>query len=320
MRHQIPAALKITIIGLLIMLVVQPAFTWWDDGHMLINRTAALKVPKSMPGFMRKAAERIAYLGPEPDRWRERSEFSLKNSQEPDHFIDLERVADIPELPPARYDFYRLLYAKRVAAKDHGEDFLPEKVGTQPYITIEIYERLKVAFREYRRLQQQNLSTQGVEANIVFYAGWLGHYVADGSNPLHTTIQYNGWIGENPNGYTTSKELHAEFEGRFVARTIGEMEIAGLIHDPVRLRDPWHDYLHYLHESNKLVEKIYQIEKAGGLKDTGTPESREFLRERLAAGAQMLLNLWYTAWEESAVPLPPRTPPPATTPTGVEKK
>jgi len=25
----------------------------------------------------------------------------------------------------------------------------------------------------------------------------------------------------------------------------------------------------------------------------------------------MLLNLWYTAWEESAKPLPPRTPPPA---------
>jgi hypothetical protein len=301
---RISAPLRITAAILLVILVIQPAFSWWDNGHILINRTAALKIPDSMPGWMRKAADRIAYLGPEPDRWRERSEISLKDSQEPDHFIDLERVSDIPELPPGRYDFYRLLYAKRVAAKDHGEDFLPEKVGTQPYITLEIYDRLKVAFRDYRRLQQQKLPTDAVEQNIVFYAGWLGHYVADGSNPLHTTIQYNGWTGDNFNGYTTSKELHAEFEGRFVTRTIDQMEIANLIHAPVRLQDPWHDYLQYLRDSNKLVEKVYQIEKAGGLTDSGTPESREFLRHRLAAGAQMLLNLWYTAWEESALPPP----------------
>jgi hypothetical protein len=78
------------------------------------------------------------------------------------------------------------------------------------------------------------------------------------------------------------------------------------VHDPVRLQDPWHDYLQYLRDSHNLVEKVYQMEKAGEFKDSGTPESREFLRRRLAAGAQMLLNLWYTAWEESAQPVPPR--------------
>ncbi|MGZ4817214.1 MAG: nuclease, partial [Terriglobales bacterium] len=277
----------------------------------LINRTAALKVPASMPSFMRLAAERVAYLGPEPDRWRERSEFSLKNSQEPDHFLNMELVADVPDLPQGRYDYYRLLYAKRVAAKKNGDEFLPETVGTQPYITIEIYDRLKVAFREYRRMKQQNLSTEAVEQNAVLYAGWLGHYVADGSNPLHTTISYDGWVGPNPNGYTTQKGIHAEFEGRFVTRTLDQMEIASLVQDPVRQKDPWHDYLQYLRDSNHLVEMVYQLEKAGELKDTGTAESRQFLRQRLAAGAQMLLNLWYTAWEESALPVPPRSPTPA---------
>jgi hypothetical protein len=304
-RLRIPAAL------LLAILVIQPAFSWWDNGHILINRTAALKAPNSMPPFMRAAADRIAYLGPEPDRWRERSEYSLKNSQEPDHYINLELVADIPELPRGRYDFYRLLYAKRVAAKDLGDDFLPEKVGTQPYITMEIYDRLKVAFREYRRMKQQNLPTVGVEQNAALYAGWLGHYVGDGSNPMHTTVSFDGWVGPNPNGYTTAKGIHAEFEGHFVTRVLDKMEIASLVHDPVRLQDPWHDYLQYLRDSNKLVEKIYQMDKAGEFKDSGTPESREFLRQRLAAGSQMLLNLWYTAWEESALPVPPRSPIPA---------
>ncbi len=297
---------RIVLAVLLALVFIQPALSWWDNGHELINRTAAMKAPDSMPPFLRAAAARLAYLGPEPDRWRERSEYPLKNFQEPDHYLDMELIADIPELPQARYDYYRLLYSKRIAAKKNGDEFLPETVGTQPYITMEIYDRLKVAFREYRRLREQKLPTDAVEQNIVFYAGWLGHYVADGSNPLHTTISYNGWIGPNPNGYVTAPGIHAEFEGHFVTRVLGQMDIASLVHDPVRLQDPWHDYLRYLRDSNKLVEKVYQMEKAGELKGTGTPESREFLRQRLAAGAQMLLDLWYTAWEESAQPVPPR--------------
>ncbi len=285
----------------ILLLAPSPAVAWWDTGHVVINRVAAQKVPSSMPGFLRKAADRVAYLGPEPDRWREKTEFSLKNSQEPDHYIDLERVADIPELPEGRYDFYRLLYAKRIAAKEHSEDFLPERVGLQPYITMEIYGRLKVAFREYRRLKTAGLPTKDVEKNIVLYAGWLGHYVADGSNPLHTTIHYNGWVGENPRGYTTSKDFHGDFEGRFVERNLSKLEFTERIKEPTRLHNPFRDYLQYLWDSNHLVERVYELEKAGLLKND-SPEAVEFVGNRFAAGAQMLLNLWYTAWEESAQP------------------
>ena len=290
----------------LIAFFVQNAGAWGDIGHMLINRAAAEKVPASMPQFLKQAAARIEYLGPEPDRWRNPIEASLKNAQEPDHFIDLERVADIPQLPPGRYDFYRLLYAKKLASKDHSDDYMPDKVGLQPYITTEIYQRMVVAFREYRRLQKENKPTGGVEQNIVFYAGWLGHYVGDGANPMHTTIQYNGWVGDNPNGYTTAKNVHYEFESGFVQRIQQQLTITDLVKEPVRLQHPFEDYVAYLRASNGMVEKSYQLEKAGGFKETGTPEGREFVRQRLAAGAQMLLNLWYTAWEESAVPLPER--------------
>jgi hypothetical protein len=290
----------------LIAFFVQNAGAWGDIGHMLINRAAAEKVPASMPQFLKQAAARIEYLGPEPDRWRNPIEASLKNAQEPDHFIDLERVADIPQLPPGRYDFYRLLYAKKLASKDHSDDYMPDKVGLQPYITTEIYQRMVVAFREYRRLQKENKPTGGVEQNIIFYAGWLGHYVGDGANPMHTTIQYNGWVGDNPNGYTTAKNVHYEFESGFVQRIQQQLTITDLVKEPVRMQHPFEDYVAYLRASNGMVEKSYQLEKAGGFKETGTPEGREFVRQRLAAGAQMLLNLWYTAWEESAVPLPER--------------
>jgi hypothetical protein len=303
--------------------LLQQAFGWGDEGHRAINRAAASKLPANMPVFLRRAGERIEYLGPEPDRWRHREEFALKNSQEPDHFIDLERIADVPELPQGRYAYYKLLFEKRAAllvrqsgSRSQGpaaalneagmaspDDLLPERVGLQPYAALEVYDRLKVAFREYRRLKTQGQKTDAVEQNIVFYMGWLGHYVGDAANPLHTTIKYNGWVGENPNGYTTDHRIHWTMEGPFVAANLAQMPLIDSLKPPAKLQNPWQDYLAYLWNSHALVEKCYQFEKAGGFIGTGTIESREFIRRRLAAGAQMLLNLWYTAWLESETPV-----------------
>ena len=288
----------------LVLIQSDTAFGWGNEGHTAINRVSAQKIPAPMPQFLRAAVGEIAYLGPEPDRWRSATEFALKNAQEPDHFIDLERVSWLDPLPRGRYEFYRKLYEKRAAATENPDDYLPEHVGLQPYITMEVYGRLKAALREYRQRRAAHQPTQAVQRAIIFYAGWLGHYVADGSQPLHTTIQYNGWVGANPNGYTTEHKIHAQFETAYVAANITDKDFSSLVKSPARVEDPFAGYLAYLQESHTLVEKIYALEKAGGFTGKGSPEAFEFTRQRLAAGSQMLLNLWYTAWMESAVPVP----------------
>jgi hypothetical protein len=304
----------ITLALIVIVFVqAQPAAAWGNEGHTYINRVAAEKIPAAMPRFLRRAAAEIAYLGPEPDRWRNPAEFALKNAQEPDHFIDLERVWWLDPLPPGRYEFDRKLYEKRTAAPDHADDYLPEHVGLQPYITMEVYGRLKAAFREFRRIQAAHYPTQAVQQAIIFYAGWLGHYVADGSQPLHTTIHYNGWVGPNPNGYTTEHGIHSKFETAYVAANITPKDFAGFVNSPQRLDDPFARYVAYLRDSNTMVENVYSLEKAGGFTGKGTPAAFDFTTHRLAAGSQMLLDLWYTAWLESAVPVPEHAPPaPAT--------
>ena len=294
------------------------AVAWGNEGHTYINRVAAEKISADMPQFLREAVGEIAYLGPEPDRWRSPSEFALKNAQEPDHFIDLERVSWLDPLPQGRYEFLRKLYEKRAAATDHPDDYLPERVGLQPYITMEVYGRLKSALREYRQLRAAHKPTDDVQQAITFYAGWLGHYVADASQPLHTTIQYNGWVGPNPNGYTTEHHIHGQFESDYVRANITARDFAPLVKAPERLNDPFADYIAYLKSSNSLVENVYRLEKAGGFTGKGTPEAFEFTTRRLAAASQMLLNLWYTAWLDSAMPVPEHSParqaePPPTT-------
>src|ERR1700722_13389235 len=220
---------------MLVALVVfqsQAVLAWGNEGHTYVNRVAAEKIPVSMPRFLRRAVVEIAYLGPEPDRWRSPTEFALKNSQEPDHFMDLERVDWLNPLPRGRYEFYQKLYEKRAATTDHPDDYLPERVGLQPYIVMEIYGRLVVAFHQYRELGEQHKSTEPAERSAIFYAGWLGHYVADGSQPLHTSIQYNGWVGPNPNGYSTEHGIHALFESAYVAKNITARDFAALVHRP----------------------------------------------------------------------------------------
>ena len=284
----------------LVCALAQPhaARAWGNEGHRLINRLAASTLPAGVPAFLRSeaAVNEIEYLGPEPDRWRSAAEPELSAAQAPEHFIDLEPADALGPLPRQRLDFEAKVFAA-------GER--PEKIGLQPWETTEVWERLKAAMREYRRLAAAGQDTRGVEAAAIFYAGWLGHYVGDGSQPLHTTIRYNGWTGPNPNGYTTGHQIHWQFEGPFVAANLHEPEVRAKMTGAKPIEgDPFASYVAYLRHTNSCMEKVYQLEKAGGFVGAGTAESREFTAERLAAGASMLRDMIYTAWLESAKPVP----------------
>jgi hypothetical protein len=172
-----------------------------------------------------------------------------------------------------------------------------------------MYERLKVAFREYRNLKKEHKSTRPAELEAVYCAGVLGHYVGDASQPLHATIYYNGWFGDNPNGFTTRKTVHYQFESDFVAKNVKPTDFEKLVAPPQSIADPFSDYLAYLRQSNGLVVQLYTLDKDHAFENQGAPAGKEFVARRLAAASQKLVNLWYTAWLESAKEVPPYVPP-----------
>ena len=298
-------AVRIAVaVTLLPVMLVQQGLAWGKDGHRMINRLAGEALPSDVPKFLRShdAVTALEYYGPEPDRWKSAGEPELNAAQSPEHFLDLEYADLVGELPRRRYDYIRAL---AYAQKSHVDLALtPEKVGLLPYQATEVWERLKSAMRDYRALKEQHADTKPVECEIVFLAGWLGHYVADGAQPLHTSIQYNGWTGANPNGYTTEHKIHAQFESTFVSVNVKAAEVKPLIAaKPVVLGDVFTDFVAYLRHSNSLMEKTYQLEKAGGFTGAGTPEGKAFAEERLAAGATELRDMIYTAWVKSADPV-----------------
>jgi hypothetical protein len=303
---RLPNIARVAVASALIPLfATQPAWAWGVDGHQFINRAAAQFLPADVPMFLRDASalDAMEYLGPEPDRWRNKAEEDLSAEQAPDHFIDLEYAELVGPLPKKRYDFIRALIAAQPGTPNI--QLTPEKVGQQPWMVEEVWEKLKVDLREYRKLAAAHKATKADELAVLYDAGWLGHYVGDGSMPLHTTIQYNGWTGSNPNGYTTEHHIHSQFESNYVHANIKYAEVAKLVADskPAVIDNEWAQYLDYLHHSHSLVEKTYQIEKAGGFNDAGTPDGRTFTDERLAAGAIELRNLIYSAWVHSADPV-----------------
>jgi len=286
---------------LLTLLVPDVTFAWGGDGHHIINRLAVTNLPADVPAFFRSdaAIQEIEYLGPEPDRWRSRAEPELSNAQAPEHFLDFEPADAIGPLPHNRLDFEAAVFA-------HGDR--PDKIGLQPWETVEVWQRLKAALREYRALSAAKQNTLPVEQAAIFYAGWLGHYVGDGSQPLHTTINYDGWtMKANPNGYGAGHGIHSRFESTFVAANVTAAEVEKKMTAPRAIPgDIFDSYVAYLRHTATQIDAVYTFDKQGAFDTAVTPESRAFATERVAAGASELRDLIYTAWIQSANPVPER--------------
>ena len=287
--------LVVVLAAALLYPVVMPgsSHAWGDEGHRWINLVAAQRLPSDMPAFFRNSATRLSFLGPEPDRWRDAKELfsALREVNGPDHFIDMDKRENFAELPNDRYRYGDWLRAQ-------GKD--PKDIGYLPYSILEGYQRIQVMFRLWRDPQHARDREQ-IEQNIVYYAGVVGHYVADGCQPLHTTIHYNGWSTSLNPDLNTREPLHWRFESEYVKAQIKPEDVGGMVSTAQQLRDPFSDIMNFLFESHRQVPELYRLDKMARWHATnGSPQSKEFVSKRLAAGSQMLANLWYTAWVNSA--------------------
>ena len=324
MKLKMPA---LTVAGaVFIQLAAQNIFAWDYEGHHAINELALAALPPDFGIPLTPALKtRIEYLAGEPDRWRNISDPPLKNENGPDHYIDLE---DLPlygltpeTLPVMRYDFAADIARARA---EHPEKFPPidpdgdadhtrELSGFLPWAITENYEKLKSDFAALKAFQTHGGTPEEIanaQADIVYVMGVMGHYVGDGSQPLHTSKYFNGWDPDNnPKGYTTRKTFHAWIDGGYFRKT-GGIEVDALmpkIQPATRIPDAddpdafFHYVAGYLVEQNKLVEPLYEMEKNGQLTGRGDKgmEGVPFLDNQLVKAGQMLGNLWYTAWLEA---------------------
>ncbi len=272
---------------------------WGFTGHEMAARAAVAALPDQVPSFFREAGPQLAYLNPEPDRWRNPDAREMDQAFAYDHYIDLENLPERALEAPDRFAFLRILY-------DAGLEQPERDAGFLPYRIVELYQRLVSGWGRWRS-EDDPVRRAWIEERIVNDAGVLGHYVTDGSQPHHTTIHFNGWNANTPNpqGYTRDNGFHARFERYFVEAHVtpddvqrymrqgSPHSVAGAAREAV---------IAYIRATHEHVETLYRIDRDEGFEsDRPAPSSaREFAAQRLAAGADMLAVLWVSAWIESA--------------------
>lgn len=268
---------------------------WGDEGHEMAGLIAAESLPGDMPAFFRDAAPQLAYLNPEPDRWRGRDEQALDPAMNAhhavEHYVNFENVPPQYFDAPSRYDFIDSLHTA-------GMD-VP---GLLTFRILELTQRLRVGFRDWRAADDER-TRRYVEERIINDAGILGHYVTDGANPHHTTVHHNGWADgyPNPRGFTGDDSFHWRFESTFVRNHITIDDVRVRATTPARVfEDVRGAVLDFLQESHSHLETLYALEQQESFTaDTRGEGHAEFAAERLARGAEMLRDLWWTAWVTS---------------------
>ena len=291
---------------------------WGEKGHEIINDLAAANLPAELPAFTRTQAARreLRYLGPEMDRLKG-SGRSWDADRDPGHYLDIDDngkiagVVSLSHLPTSMPAYETALLAARTT---------PYRAGFLPYTIADGWEQLRTDFALWRvdRYEERHAMTKTARARAAAHArlratltlrdiGVWGHFVADGSQPLHVTTHFNGWgSGPNPQHFPQLRGIHSQFESAFVDRYENEAAVQRDIPAYVAL-DPQHRISQtrllaivgrYLRGTNAAVVPLYRIAAAGGFA-SGSAQARAFTAAQLARGATMLRNLIAYAWEDS---------------------
>lgn len=160
------------------ILISQFLFGWGDKGHMLIAEYAIKSLPAEMNFFHKYMGYIIAH-STDPDYRKDK----VKN-ESIRHFIDIDFYPN--------YKDYSTLKNYDNLVKKYTADTV-NKMGILPWATLETYNKLVQALK----------NNDTLEALIMISD--LCHYVADGHQPQHTTINYNGQL-------TNQKGAHFRYE------------------------------------------------------------------------------------------------------------
>ncbi len=275
------------LLSLMSLVWSAPAFPWAEKTHQMINEAAFSKLPEDLYPFFKEYKAWMIYQAPEPDRWRGKDVYTLNNDTGPDHYLNLEKIRKA-DLYHDRFSYMNALLRRNLQLNE---------VGFLPFSIIETYQKLLVSFKEYQGTQSEE-EKRAIGQNIAYYAGLLGHFVGDGSMPLHVTIHHDGWVGENPNGFATSG-VHRKVES-FTDAIIRTEDLLPLITNPQMIESPFDDVIDYIYSSHDKVEALYVLneEEAFRIRPIN-PKGEEFIVKSVSQASQMLLNLWYKAYMES---------------------
>jgi hypothetical protein len=168
--------------------------SWGANGHYYISYRSTLFMTPDLLSLQNWAYELSFHASDADDRK------DVDPSEAPKHYINY-------EVFPGFNSTGKVIQDVDSANLVYGAQFLDNN-GYLPYATINTFNNLVDAFQ------------RNDDADIIFYASDLGHYVGDGHMPLHLTENYNGQL-------TGQSGVHSRIESNLVNEYISEINTSG---------------------------------------------------------------------------------------------
>ncbi len=262
----------------LLLLPAVNIYGWGEKGHKIINRKAVDYFPVEMKDF-RVWKDYLGDHASDADIRR-----YTDKTEAPRHFIDI--------------DFYKEFLAGRmIENKDslvsiYGEKTVT-KIGILPWATLDTFNKLVEAFKQRNKDE------------ALRYASDLGHYVADGHQPMHTVMNYNGQL-------TNQKGVHARYESDMINRYTQEIENSFGSCSISEISNPLNYIFSYITDANSVCDVLFNADKFAA-RQAGTTDSDEYYslmwfktkyitEIQFNKAAQDLAALIYTAWTDAGKP------------------
>ena len=269
---------KLLLLLLLIFYPVSVILSWGGEGHKLINKKAMTLLPEEMNSFI-QWQDYITIHSVDPDTRKDKDK-----SEGPKHFIDI--------------DFYpeflkgNMIEDKQALSAEYS-DTTVTKMGLLPWATLDTYKNLVEAFKEKNR------------DKALIYAADLGHYVADGHQPMHAIMNYNGQM-------TNQKGIHYRYESIMVDSNLTEIEKDFDSEKAKYISNPLHFIFNYITYANSAADILFAADDFA-FKQSKSRKDADYYRLlwfrtkyiteiQIENSARDFASLFYSAWSDAGKP------------------
>jgi hypothetical protein len=268
--------------AILVILAMPSAARAWDSGtHRMITRIAVAVLPaSSMQSFLEEHINPLQEFSTDPDT---KLRALYGRAEERRHFIDLEVYGPNPwsELLPDRRDMDRVFGAATL-----------DRSGSLPWTIEDVANALQRAWMK------------GDCGAVLRQSGYLSHYIGDASQPLHSTVHYDGYD-------RSDRGLHLRIENAVDEET---RELTLPVRQDVSLRpitSVWDVALAEIRESSIHVESLIDADRYARMHAKGDRdeyrrilmrEERDLVEHQLARGVSVLAEVWSFAWQRAGQP------------------
>lgn len=266
---------------LFLVLILFPSLIslgWGDKGHKIITKHALELLDKKFILSDDLKNELIKHCT-DPD---------YRKKQDPTeptkHFIDIDYYKEFLD--------GRMIYSREALSAKYGDSIVTDQ-GVLPWATMESYNKFVEALKQKDR------------EKIILYGSDLAHYVGDGHQALHATLNYNGQL-------TSQKGIHFRYEIEMVDRNLDEINNRLTSSEPFEIKNIESLIFDYITESNFYVDMILSADKFSYSLGTQKYEDEYYrllwFRTKYATidcinqGAAVLASFYYTAWLEAGKP------------------